>query len=82
MKLKRGVILNSHDDEFSAYDTASSTMHELNASAYYVLECINKKMNKETIVMAFADKFELSDDQAREDVIQFLDLLKSREIIE
>ena len=82
MKLKKGIILNSHDGEFTAYDTALSTMHELNMSAYYVLECIEKKMNEAKIVKVFADKFELSNDQSREDVSQFLDLLKSREIIE
>lgn len=82
MKLKKGIILNSHEGEFTVYDSITSTMHELNESAYYVVECIAKKMNQQKIVHLFAGKFDLSIDQSSEDVIQFLDLLKSREIIE
>ena len=82
MKLKKGIILNSYNGEFTAYDSANSTMHELNESAFYILDNMVKNVNKDKMASMYAMHFELSIDQAREDISQFLDLLKSRAIIE
>lgn len=82
MKIKKSVILNSYNGEYSAYDSSTSIMHELNESAYFIVENISKKTNQDELIKLYSAQFDLTDDQATIDVNQFLNLLKSSEIIE
>lgn len=82
MKIRKSVILNTYNGEYSAYDSATSIMHELNESAYFIVENISKNIKQDSLIKLYSAQFDLTEDEARIDINQFLKFLKSSEIIE
>lgn len=82
MKIKKGIVVHNFGDSYVAYDTKKSLMHELNESAYFILQAIIKKQKNVDIVDSFAKHFGIDSDQASLDFAQFLKTLKSIDVIE
>lgn len=82
MKIRQSVVLTDLGDSYTAYDLSKSTMHTINESGYLILKLIKKGKGKREIVNYFKEYFELTLDQAKEDVEGFLKILKSKKIIE
>lgn len=74
--------MNDFGDSYVAYDLNKSLMHELNESAYFILQQIEKKKSKEQIIKAMVKQFEIPVAQANLDLAQFLKSLKLMDVIE
>lgn len=75
-------MINDFGNSWVAYDLNKSLMHELNESAYFILQQIEMKKTEAQIVKLMIKKFETTEAQASLDFAQFLKTLKSMEIIE
>ena len=82
MKIKKGIVINDLGDSYTAYDLDRSVLHELNQSAYMILEGISEQKTKEEIVDRISNHFEIPVEKARADYDHFLKMLKSIEVIE
>ncbi len=81
MKLKKGIIIQKIGGIFVAYDNDTSTLHELNETAYIILAAIEKKKTKKQIINEIAKNFKISANKAAEDYEEFLNILEKRELI-
>lgn len=82
MKLKAGIVINDFKDSYVAYDLGKSLMHELNESAYVILQLIAKKKTENQMIKDYVKYFGIDKGQAKADLTHFLKTLKSIEVIE
>ncbi len=54
----------------------------LNDVSKVIWECLEKETDLETIVTAVTDAFEVSADEARADILEFLDKLRQAQLLE
>ncbi len=54
----------------------------LNDVSKVIWECLEKETDLETIVTAVTDAFEVSADEARTDILEFLDKLRQAQLLE
>lgn len=68
-------------DSYVAYDNETSTLHELNETGYFILSEIAKGKSKDKLLKAITQRFEVSTEEAREDLESFVQLLEKKELI-
>ena len=66
---------------FVAYDNDTSTLHELNETAYLILVAIEKKKTKKQIVGEIVRNFKVSVEKANSDYDEFLKILENKELV-
>lgn len=82
MRVKKGILLEKLGKKFVAYDNNTSSLHELNETAYLILGELKKGKTKKDIVNLLSSVYKVSESQARKDFESFLSELKSRDLIE
>ena len=87
MKLKGDFVVRSVMDNNVVIPIGQTAlkikgMILLNDVSMVIWECLLKKCDVETIVSAVTDKFEVSDAEARTDIIEFLDLLRKAQLLD
>ncbi|MBR5322836.1 MAG: PqqD family protein [Clostridia bacterium] len=87
MKLKGDFVVRSVMDNNVVIPIGQTAlkikgMILLNDVSMVIWECLLNKCDVETIVSAVTDKFEVSDAEARTDIIEFLDLLRKAQLLD
>jgi hypothetical protein len=80
-KVAKGIIINKLGDTFVAYDNESSTMHELNETAYVILEQIMKGKSETLLVKHLCKLFKIDEDSAKKDATEFIKILKMKNLV-
>lgn len=81
MKIKKGVIIQEMGDTFVAYDNDTSTIHELNDTAYFILKKIKGGVNKGEVIKEIVEEYGIDEAQAQSDYDSFIALLKKKKIV-
>jgi hypothetical protein len=81
MKLKDGMVLQKMGKTFVAYDNNTSTLHELNEVGYFILDLVEKGKSEREMLTEIMRNYEITRDQAKEDLTTFLDILRIKDII-
>ena len=87
MKLKDGIVTNSIDGESFAIATgkAAKSFNGLvrnNPTAAFIFELLKSEQTEDSIVSAMLEKYDADEATVRADVQDFLELLKSKNLIE
>lgn len=87
MKLREGIVTNSIDGESFAIATGKATKEfnglvKNNPSAAFIFELLKSEQTEDSIVAAMLEKYDVDEDTVRADVIELLELLKSKNLIE
>lgn len=82
MKIKKGLVINKLGGVFVVYDNNTSTLHELNETAFFIILRLKKGKNKTAILKDLVDRFQISEGRAREDFDSFIVELKRKGLIE
>ena len=82
MKLSPSIVVQKLGKEFVAYDTETSTMHELNETAFFVLTRIQKKKILGEIIKDLAKEYAIETRRAKDDVEELVRELTIKKIIE
>lgn len=81
MKLKDGVVLQVMGDTFVAYDDETSTIHELNEPAYFILTKIRQGNGKGDVIKAIVEEYGVEESKAQSDYDSFIELLKESKLV-
>jgi hypothetical protein len=81
MRIKKGIVLQEMGDTFVAYDNDTSTIHELNESAYFIITKIKNGNSKADVIKEIVKEYEVEESKAQSDFDSFLSLLKERRIV-
>jgi len=81
MKLKKGIVVQKMGKTHVAYDNETSTLHELNEVGYFILDLVEKGKSDRQILTEIMKNYEISRNQAVEDLKTFLDVLRIKDII-
>lgn len=81
MKIKKGVLVQKMGDAFVAYDNDKSALHELNEVGFLILSGIEARKSKNRIVREIIDSYRVSDEKAKRDFEEFLEVLKKKDLI-
>lgn len=68
-------------ENFVVYDNNTSTLHELNEIAFFVLEQVKKGKSRGEILKSLIENYDVSEDKAEKDLESFLKLIKSKKLI-
>ena len=82
MKVKKELLLEKLGKIFVAYDNDTSSLHELNETAFLILAELKKGKTKSKIVKKLVSEYKVSLNQARTDFESFLVELKNKDLIE
>lgn len=87
MKLKEGIVTNTIDGENFAIAVGKAVkefngMVKNNPSAAFIFELLKTEQTVESIVAAMIEKYDVDEDTVRTDVVDFLKLLKEKNLIE
>jgi hypothetical protein len=80
-KLNQEVVLRQEEDEAILFDPETSDVIVINSTGRYIWELLVQKLNKEEILAKVMDRFEVTLDQAEEDLDKFISDLKTRNFI-
>jgi hypothetical protein len=81
MKLKKSIILQSLGKRFVAYDNATSLLHEINETGAFIIKEIKRGKSKNDIIKSIMFKYEVENDVAKKDYLEFISLLEKKGII-
>lgn len=81
MKVKRSIIIQEMGDTYIAYDNTTSTIHELNETAFFILKKIKKREAKDRIIENIVKAYEIKQERAQKDFEKFLGVLKEKGLI-
>jgi Coenzyme PQQ synthesis protein D (PqqD) len=81
-KISPGVTVQHVGDESLVLDLDSGQIHQLNATAAWILTRCNGENSIETIVRDFAEQFALDDEIAATDVAGTIDQLTQLNVID
>lgn len=81
MKIKSGVVIQKLGDTFVAYDNETSTLHEFNETGFLILSEMEKGKDKNKIIKKIVKNFDVSQNQAKRDFEEFLEVLKRKDLI-
>ncbi len=82
MRVKKGILLEKLGKKFVAYDNETSNLHELNETAFLILQELKKGKAKQNIIKKLSSEFKVSQREAEKDFRDFLKELESKELIE
>ena len=87
MKLKNGIVTNSIDGESFAIATGDAAKEfngliKNNPTAAFIFELLKTEQTEDSIVDALLEKYEVVEPTVRADVMELIDLLKSKNLIE
>lgn len=82
MKTKKGIIIQKLGELFVVYDNETGTLFEFNEVGYFILNLIKKGKSINEILKSITRHFEVSQDDAKKDLNNFLKELKKRGLIE
>ena len=87
MKLRGDFVVRSVMDNNVAIpvgDTALriNGMIHLNDVSIVIWECLSKECTLDDIVLSVTEKFEVSEDEARTDIIEFLNVLRQAQLLD
>lgn len=81
MRIKKGIIIQKMGKSFIVYDNETSTLHELNETAYFILENLKKKKSKAVIIENLTKTYAVSKKKAKKDYEEFLEEFKKAGLI-
>lgn len=81
MKLKKGVIVQKMGKTYVAYDNERSVMHELNETAYLVLDGFEKRKTRGEILGSIVREFNVTQEEAKKDLEHFIRTLRKAKLI-
>ena len=87
MKLRGDFVVRSVMDNNVAIpvgDTALriNGMIHLNDVSIVIWECLSKECTLDDVVLSVTEKFEVSEDEARTDIIEFLNVLRQAQLLD
>ena len=87
MKLREGVVLNEMDGKILAVDAGDGSrrfegMLRMNQTAGFVASLLEKDTDLEGIVKAMTEKYEVSEDCARENAQKVIEAFKKADLLE
>ncbi len=87
MKLKKGIVTNSIDGENFAIATGKAAKEfnglvKNNPTAAFIFELLKKEQTLDSIVAAMLEKYDADEAVVRADVKEYIDILKSKHLIE
>lgn len=80
-KINPKVAYREIKGEVFIVDTESSFLHKLNETASFIWKCIKKGLEEKEIVENLIDEFDVSYEEAKKDLVEFLELLKEKKLI-
>ncbi len=81
-RLKEEVAYQEVEDEFILVQPRNQELHRTNETGKQILSSLEQKQSVSDLVEQLCASFNVSEDQAREDVVSFLDLLQEKDLIE
>ncbi len=79
---KSGLHSRHVDGEMLVLDTENNQIHQLNDTAGLIWRMISDNSTISQIVNEVHSKYEVSQEQAHEDVIKIIDMLKSQNLLQ
>ena len=84
MKLQRNKAmdyLEVDEDSMVVFNPKSGDTHFLDGVGMDILEILIKTTDFEELILTLSKQYEANEDEMRADVIEFVDILKSKEIV-
>lgn len=81
MKIQKGFITQKAKNKLIIFDTEKSTLYSFNPTARFIFELIKKGLTTDEVADKMTKKFNVSLDQAKKDINEFVVELKAKEII-
>lgn len=82
VRRSRKVAWRVFDDQGVVLDTSASRIFGINSSGARIWELLQAPMTADELAALFAGEYGLSDEQAREDVGEFIGALQERGLVE
>jgi hypothetical protein len=80
-KLNLGFITQKIDDQYTIFSGEDSILHSLNDTAAYIFQGIKLGWNESKIIDGLVLKFNATPNQAKQDLVEFTELLLKKNII-
>lgn len=80
-KIKKGLIVQKIDNETVIYDVEQAKMHTINETASFIFQKIKTIKNSEEVVNKLVKKYNITKDEARKDVNDFIKTLIKQKIL-
>ena len=82
MKIKKTAILQKlGKDVYVVFDNETSTLHEVNEVAFFILSQIDTGKSESEIIASLLKEYKVERDRAQKDFENFLQLLKKENLI-
>ncbi len=82
IKISEGIAYRIIEGEALICNIPSGSVLILNRTASYIFNLIGKNKCREEIVKSYSQDYECSEDEAMEDVKEFLEELKTKKIVD
>ncbi|MFQ3675259.1 MAG: PqqD family protein [Endomicrobiia bacterium] len=82
MNLKSNLAYRKIGNKIFVVDVQKSMLHSVNEIGSEIIELLKKRNSVEDIVKSIVEKYEVNEEQAKQDVENFIMLLKEKNIIE
>ena len=82
MNLKTNLAYRKIDNKTFVVDMQNSMLHSINETGSEIIELLKKRNSVEDIIKNIVEKYEVNEEQARQDVKNFILSLKEKKIIE
>src|SRR5574337_1021376 len=81
IKGKRDMVFTKTPEGYVTYDSISLEYYVLNEIGAEIMYCISKNFNLNQIVLVFQDIYDVSDEECREAIIDYLEVIPFQYII-
>ncbi len=81
-KINPEISLKKIADEIFMYNRQQSLIHSFNETGALILESIQQQMDIEQICQKVVSQYEIGPQEAREDILQFIESLLQQNIIQ
>ncbi len=80
-KINPKIAYREIKGEVFIVDTEGSFLHKLNETASFIWKCIKKGLEEKEIIENLLNEFDVSYEEAKNDLNEFLEMLKEKKLI-
>lgn len=78
LKIQKGFITQRIGDKITIFDSENSLLLTLNSTATFIFDRLKKGLETKKIVAELASKFEVTEENAKKDIDEFIKTLISK----
>lgn len=79
--IQKGFVAQKMNNRIIIFDGEKSVLHSFNQTATFIFEKIKRGIDNKKLAELIAKKYSISEKKAEQDILEFIEELKSKKII-